>query len=85
MSLEKLNDLISKIKYQLPLSVTTWGACNKSCGNRARGAAKCIECLEKELADIVGNDKAFNFVRKATDERNARAEMQEYIEDMDNT
>lgn len=85
MSIEKLNDLISKIRYQLPIGVTTWGDCANTCGNSARGSAKCIECLEKELADIVGNGKAFNFVCNAIDERNARAEMQEHIEDLDNT
>jgi hypothetical protein len=77
---EKLNDLISKIRYQLPIGVTTMGLCVNHCGNSARGSGVCVNCLELELADLVGRSNALDYVCAAIVERFYRAKMFEILE-----
>ena len=55
--------LISEIRYQFPLGVTTFSqCCNNECDNSARGGRKCVSCLEYDLSFLVGIDPAHHFV-----------------------
>lgn len=54
-----IEQLISEIRYQLPLGVTTFGPCaTEGCAEMARGSRRCIDCLEKELCDKCGYEAA---------------------------
>ena len=55
--------LIQEIRYQLnPGPGSAWSACIKDCGSNSRGGWKCIDCLEDELSEAVGNSLAERFV-----------------------
>lgn len=43
-------DLLSLLRYQYPVGVTTMGLCPK-CGGPSRGSATCSSCLSHSLQD----------------------------------
>lgn len=46
-----------------PGHISTWSACVRhGCGKFARGAGRCLECAEKDLAEVVGDVCAFKYV-----------------------
>ena len=60
----KLWELISDLNYQFPLGeiqCTCWPCCN-DCGHSARGSGQCYRCIDKELAELVGQDLAAKIV-----------------------
>ena len=65
-------NLISAVRHQLPSHVTTWG--KGTCGHSARGCRRCIACLERDLAEIVGEALAYEYV---TSEKNLRSLVRE--------
>lgn len=54
--------LISEIRYQYPLGVTTLGPCStEGCDNTARGSRRCAQCLTERLAQITEAAWAYKF------------------------
>jgi len=55
---QRLEQLKSDLWYQNFRGVTTMSGCFNKCGNGARGGRECADCVEKELAELVGADLA---------------------------
>lgn len=54
----KLDSLLASLMYQYPRfpAITTHGTCSvDGCNNSSRGSRACPSCLEKELADFLGD------------------------------
>lgn len=56
--MNKIQQLISDLKYQHPAGVTTYGACANECGELARGDRSCHICISAELTKLLGADLA---------------------------
>ena len=53
----KVELLMSELHRQYPLWPSTFSTCE--CGkNMARGGGKCYECIEKDLAEVIGAELA---------------------------
>lgn len=75
--MKKVNDLMYEIRRQLPQGATTWST--GVCGHSARGGGTCIECLERDLADIVGVIVADAYVIAKIDEQKAIYDINEAV------
>jgi hypothetical protein len=64
--MDKLNQLVSDIRYQCMHGVHTYSKCpNGGCGALSRGGGKCRHCLAVELGELCGStNKASSFVTK---------------------
>ena len=72
----QVESLISEIRYQFPLGVTTFSeCCNEGCDNSSRGGRQCISCLEYDLSLLVGVDPAHHFVINTRIARDLSMEM----------
>ena len=60
----------------LPGHPTTFGPCSRGCGGHGRGSGPCLECAKKDLAELVGPDKALRYVLAVREVRDCEAEMQ---------
>lgn len=55
----KVSELIRGLEYQHPMGVSTFGTCIKCRANASRGGCVCANCLEDELAEIIGKPLAW--------------------------
>ena len=48
--------LLHELSLQYPKGVTTCGpCCNEGCTELSRGSGECRHCLEKEMAELLGD------------------------------
>lgn len=79
--IREVEKLISGLFYQYPTGVSTFNVCD--CKRLlARGSGKCAQCLETELADIVGVEPAARMHSAISDFADARAKVLEIAEEM---
>lgn len=77
---QKLKALISEIHYQAYEGISTWGYCEKKCGNGARGSNICLSCLSLELEKLVGIKDSGNYVCALTTAKKLENEFnQKYV------
>lgn len=55
----KAAELIRGLEYQHPMSVSTFSTCIKCKSKAARGGGVCADCIEGELADLIGKPLAW--------------------------
>jgi len=74
---EKLESLFFQLWRQYPTGVSTFSECAKKCGGSelARGGGLCANCLEKEMAELVGGTFAFRYHAAVQDVRRLRSQM----------
>lgn len=56
--MKSARDLISAIRYELPLWPATFGPCQRCKDKSARGGGVCLDCRTEELAELVGRELA---------------------------
>lgn len=57
----KAIDIAIQIIENYPAFSTTFSLCSNCINNAAKGGMLCRDCLEEDLADIVGDEKAKEF------------------------
>lgn len=55
----EVETLIYELTRSYPYWPSTFGPCSEGCGKSARGCGKCADCLEKMLAERVGDELAW--------------------------
>jgi len=70
-------DIIDKLWYNYPRSVSTFGRCPVCGNNGGRGGGKCSDCLEKDLARLVGKELASDYHIAIKNVRQLEAMMEE--------
>jgi hypothetical protein len=68
--LNKILQIASELKYQLPLIETQFEdhGCG-CCGEKARFPGPCVNCAELELARLVGSDQAHQWSEACREEQ----------------
>lgn len=77
----QLEQLIYQLERQYPLWPSTFGKCSEGCDNMARGSGKCRYCIEKEIAALVGHDKAKKLHQLIDEKHELMLNMFEDVED----
>ena len=78
---QKLEQLKNDIWRQNFRGVSTMGPCFRQCGRPARGSAVCKDCLETDLAKLVGTPLAEDFCTLVRRVRATEDQMDERIEE----
>jgi hypothetical protein len=73
----KIREAISLIWRNLPGSSVTFARCSRGCGRGkgGRGGGPCIDCARDDLAKLVGEDKADEYVAAVREVRQLEREM----------
>lgn len=66
----KFESLIYQLRRDYHPYPATRSACSKCDGGSARGGGHCADCIEEELAELVGDDLASD-LRRAIEDQNA--------------
>ena len=77
--MNKLNQLISDIRYELAPGAHTFSTCGRCNLYSARGGGICIQCRTIELEDLVGVRLARKFVNATISASEAIGEMEERL------
>lgn len=79
--LDEAMALCERIEYQFPMWPVTLSACSvDGCGNSARGGGKCWKHLTDDLAELVGETNADQFIGGLLKKSHAISFMQELLD-----
>ena len=78
---QEIYTLCWSIRYQYPTGATTMGDCSNKCGDSARGAKVCADCLVEELAELTTVNFAYAYRRYIKNSAIAAGHAIELLED----